>query len=487
MKHDVAAPGVKSMLIDGEWVTGASGSLIDVYNPATGQVIAQVPDGGREDVARAVAAARRAFDTGVWEALGPSGRAKCLWRIGDLIEQNIEELAALESLNNGMTEASARSFALARTAECFRYYAGWVTKIHGKTSEFLGVSEPILGYTLREPVGVAGMIVPWNSPLMITSWKLAAALAAGCTCVLKPAEETPLTALRLGELIIEAGVPAGVVNIVTGYGHTAGAALSEHPQVDKITFTGSTEIGKVILKAAAGNLKKVTLELGGKSPVVVFPDADIGKAIAGAARAIFNNSGQVCTAGSRLYVHESVFNQVIDGVTKRAAAIKVGPGNDPSSEMGPLISEKQRSRVVGYVKSGPEEGAEIVAGGNVLDRPGFFMQPTVITTTNEDIKVVREEIFGPVLVAQPFRELEEITQLANDSPFGLAASIWTQDIKMAHRLARRIQAGSVGINVHQMTNISMPFGGYKQSGWGRESGWEGIEAYLETKSVLVAL
>jgi len=487
MQNDVKAPGFKPMLIGGEWVAGANGKLLDVYNPATGQVIAQVPDGDRDDIERAVQAARNAFDTGAWEKLGPAGRAKCLWRIGDLIEANLDELARLESLNNGMTEASARGFAVARTAECFRYYAGWVTKIHGKTSEFHGMSEPILGYTLREPVGVAGMIVPWNSPLMITSWKLAAALAAGCTCVLKPAEETPLTALRLGELILEAGVPPGVVNIVTGYGHKAGAALAEHDQVDKITFTGSTEIGKIILKSAAGNLKKVTLELGGKSPVVVFPDADMGKAIPGAARAIFNNSGQVCTAGSRLYVHESVFDQVIEGVTKRAAAIKVGPGSDPATEMGPLISQKQLSRVAGYVRSGPDEGAEIVVGGGVLDRPGFFMEPTVITTRNEDITVVREEIFGPVLVAQPFREIEEITQLANDTPFGLAASIWTQDIKLAHRLARRIQAGSVGINVHQMTNISMPFGGYKQSGWGRESSWEGIDAYLETKSVLVAL
>lgn len=265
-------------------------------------------------------------------------------------------------------------------------------------------------------------------------WKLAAALAAGCTCVLKPAEETPLSALRLGELIIEAGVPAGVVNIVTDYDHTAGAALSEHPDVDKITFTGSTEIGKVILKAAAGNLKKVTLELGGKSPVVVFPDADMAKAIAGAARAIFNNSGQVCTAGSRLYVHESVFDQVIDGVTSRAASIKVGPGNDPASEMGPLISEKQRSRVLNYVRIGREEGGEIVVGGDAMDQPGFFMQPTVITT-KEDIAVVREEIFGPVLVAKAFRELEEIAQVASNTPFGLAASIWTQDIKAAHRLA----------------------------------------------------
>lgn len=487
MTDDATEPGVRNMLIAGEPVPAAGGGVLDVHDPATGAVIARVPEGGREDIDRAVASARRAFEGGEWETLGPAGRAKCLWRLADLIDAHADELAALESRNNGMPLASARGFAVARTAEGFRYYAGWATKIHGKTSEFPGLAEPMLGYTLREPVGVVGMIVPWNSPLMIASWKLAPALAAGCTCVLKPAEETPLTALRLGELALEAGIPPGVVNIVTGYGHTAGAALSAHPDVDKITFTGSTEIGRLILQAAGGNFKKVTLELGGKSPVVVFPDADLSRAIPGAARAIFNNAGQVCTAGSRLYVHESVFEQVVEGVVARAGAIRVGPGDDPASEMGPLISEKQRARVLGYVESGPREGADILVGGAPLDRPGFFMQPTVIATRNPDITAMREEIFGPVLVAQPFREIEEVVGLANDTPFGLAASVWTQDLRTAHRLARRLRAGSVGINVHQMSNLSMPFGGYKQSGWGREGGWEGIEAYLETKSVLVAL
>jgi len=480
--------GRRMMLIAGKWMPAASGATTHIRNPATGEVIASVPESHAPDIDLAVTAARRAFDEDVWGRLGPSQRGKVLWKIADLIDANADELAELESLNNGMPFRDAKGFGIPRASDTFRYYAGWATKIHGRTSELGGGGQPsMLGYTLREPVGVVGMIVPWNAPLMIAAWKLAPALAAGCTCILKPAEETPLTALRLGEFALEAGVPPGVVNIVTGFGHTAGAAIAAHPGIDKVAFTGSSEVGRLIVAAAATNLKKVSLELGGKSPVVVFDDADLEKATIGAARAIFNNAGQVCTAGSRLYVQKKSYDKVVAGVAEVAKRLKVGDGMDPSTEMGPLISDKQLQRVIGYIRSGVEEGAEVVTGGHIIGDRGYFVAPTVLAKTTGDMAVVREEIFGPVLATMPFTEPSEIPALANSTRYGLAASVWTRDVVKAHSLARQLRAGSVGINLHSMAHSVMPFGGYKESGWGRENGPDGLEAYLETKSVLVAL
>lgn len=475
------------MLIDGKWTTAKSGRTLNVTNPATGAFLASVPAGEESDVNLAVRAARKAFEGNTWTRIGPSERGRILWRIGDLIDQHIGELAELETLNNGMPVKDAKMLSLPRAAAAFRYYAGATTKIHGKTSEIIAGPISILGYTLREPVGVAALIVPWNSPLMMAAWKLAPALAAGCSCILKPAEETPLTALRLGELMLDAGIPDGVVNIVTGFGETAGAALAVHNDVDKVAFTGSTETGKLILHAAAGNLKKVTLELGGKSPVIVFDDADLEKAVLGASRAIFGNAGQVCAAGSRLYVQKQAYDRVVEGIASNAAKLKVGPGLDPSTEMGPLVSATQLTRVTRYIESGVAEGAEVVTGGHSLGKEGFFVAPTVLSKTNSGMKVVREEIFGPVLAAMPFDDISEIPSIANDTPYGLAASVWTRDVVKAHTLARKIKAGSVGINIHSVLDQSMPFGGYKQSGWGRENGSEALDAYLETKSVFVNL
>jgi phenylacetaldehyde dehydrogenase len=475
------------LLIGGDWVPASAGNVIDVYDPAQGNIIARAPGGKAADVDRAVKAARKAFDSEAWWGLGPQKRGKILWQLADLVERNIEELAELESMNNGLSFGVIKGFSLPHVVETFRYYAGWTTKIHGRTSELIGGPLTALGYTLREPIGVVGLITPWNAPLLLAGWQLAPALAAGCTCVLKPAEETPLSALRLGELMIEAGVPNGVVNIVTGLGAEAGAALAAHPDVDKISFTGSTQVGRLILAAASGNLKKVALELGGKSPVIVLADADKQKAIAGAARAIFNNAGQVCSAGSRLFVQRAAFDEVVDGISTFAKSLKLGSGLDSSSQMGPLISAKHLERVAGYVKSGEAEGARVVTGGRRSGQDGYFFEPTILTDTKPDMHVAREEIFGPVLTANPIDDAEEGLAAANNTTFGLAASIWTSNVERAHKLARSVKAGSIGINCHSAVDVSMPRGGYKQSGWGRENGPEGLDAYLETKSVFVNL
>ena len=477
----------RKMFINGKWVDAASGKTFPTYNPATGEVLANVAEGDREDIDRAVKAARAAFDSGPWSKMTPSERGRLIWKLADLIEKNAEEFAQLESLDNGKPAAIARLADVPGTIDLFRYMAGWATKIEGNTIPISAHGAKFLAMTLREPVGVVGQIIPWNFPLMMASWKLGPALAAGCTVILKPAEQTPLTALRLGELIQEAGFPDGVVNIVPGYGETAGAALAAHALVDKVAFTGSTEVGKLIVQAATGNLKKVSLELGGKSPNVVFQDADIEGAISGSAMAIFFNQGQTCCAGSRLYVEEKSFDKVVDGVSQLASKIRIGPGLEPTTDMGPLVSEEQLNRVCSYLESGYSEGAKATVGGSREGTKGYFVKPTVLVNTNEKMKVVREEIFGPVVTAIPFSDVDDLVAKANNTEYGLAAGVWTRDITKAHRIASKLRAGTVWINCYNVFDPAMPFGGYKQSGWGREMGHEVLNLYTEVKSVCLPI
>jgi phenylacetaldehyde dehydrogenase len=478
------------LYIDGQWVHAESGKSFAVIDPATGEEVSRVAEGEAGDINRAVNAARRAFENSDWQDMKPAVRERLLHRLADLMEENAEILAELESIDNGKTALIAGGVDIPCAIDCFRFMAGIPSKLQGST---LKPSTPFLpdgkffAYTNQVPVGVVGAIIPWNFPTLLVAWKLAPALAAGCTVVLKPAEETPLTALYIAQLAEEAGFPTGVINVVTGFGHTAGAALSSHPGVDKVTFTGSSEVGRLILQAATGNLKKVTLELGGKSPAIVLPDADMSVAIPGAASAIFFNHGQTCCAGSRLYVHESCFDKVVAGVADIANTMKVGPGLDPMTEIGPMVSKLQQERVFSYIESGKAQGAEVVAGGTVPQGGGYFVNPTVFANTQPDMKIVNEEIFGPVLVAMPYTDLDEVLAEANNSPYGLGASIWSRDVATIHSMALKLRAGTVWVNCHNVIDAALPFGGFKQSGWGRENGVGAVTAFTENQTVCVAL
>jgi len=494
--NDVAAflSREHQLFIGGRWQPGRTGNRFTSTNPATGRPLATLAEGSAADVDLAVAAARRALADPVWRDLTPLARGELLHRLAELVEEHADELALIESLDNGKPVSVARAVDVGTTAKLFRYFSGWPSKFEGATiplSPRNGLR--ILNYTVHEPIGVVGAIVPWNFPMSMASWKLAPALAMGNAVVLKPAEETSLSTLRLAELAAEAGFPPGVLNVVTGPGSVVGAALAAHPDVDKIAFTGSTEVGRLVTAAALGNMKKVSLELGGKSPHVVLPDADPAAVAAAAADAIFFNQGQTCTAGSRLYVHAAIYDDVLSALVEHARRIVVGPGHDPATQMGPLVSARQLRTVTSYVESGRAEGATVVAGGSRPDTlpaeyaDGYFLEPTVLAETTHAMRVVREEIFGPVLAAMRWTDVDQLIDLANDSPYGLAAGIWTNDLTQAHRIAAAIKAGTVWINCYNLTDPASPFGGYKESGWGREMGRGVLEQYTETKSVWVNL
>lgn len=488
--HAFLAKDKHDLFIDGQWVPASSGQRLATLNPATEAVIAEVSSAGPADVDRAVRAAHRALHEGPWGRMRPVDRERLMLRLADLMETHAQALAEVESLDNGKSAAIARAVDMNMAVDFMRYMAGWATKIEGMTREHgvpFAPDAQMFTYTRREPVGVVAAVVPWNFPLLVALWKVGPALAAGCTIVLKPAEQTPLTALMLAELIQEAGFPPGVVNVLTGDGPGTGAPLVAHPLVNKVSFTGSTEVGKLIGHACMDNMTRVTLELGGKSPVIVLDDCDPAAAAAGAANAIFFNQGQVCCAGSRLYVHKKMFDRVIADVADHAAKLTLGHGLDPSAQMGPLVSQEQMERVCNYIDIGLSEGAEVVAGGGRAGQRGYFVQPTVLTGVQPDHRVVREEIFGPVLVAMPYDDLDEVAAWANDTPYGLGASIWSNNLSKVHRLIPKIQAGTIWVNCHSMLDPGMPFGGYKQSGFGRDLGRAALDGYLETKSVFINL
>ncbi|MFC4801601.1 aldehyde dehydrogenase family protein [Neobacillus sp. GCM10023253] len=474
--------GTKKLFINGQWVESVSGKTFETRNPATGEVITTVYEAQEADIDRAVKAAREAFDNGPWSKLTAADRSRLIYKFADVMEENLEELAQLETLDNGKPINESKFFDVPTAIEHFRYYAGWSTKIVGQT---IPVNGNFFTYTRHEPVGVVGQIIPWNFPLLMAAWKLGAALATGCTVVLKPAEQTPLSALYLAKLIQEAGFPDGVVNIVPGFGPTAGEPLVRHEMVNKVAFTGSTIVGKQIMRLASDSLKRVTLELGGKSPNIILPDADLTKAIPGSLMGIMFNQGQVCTAGSRLFVQKKAYDNVVADLVSYSKSIKQGPGLDTNTQMGPLVTEKQQNRVMSYIEKGQQEGAEMLTGGrNPFDR-GYFVEPTIFSAVEDIMTIAREEIFGPVLVAMPFDDLDEVIKRANNTTYGLAAAVWTENVRNAHYVASKLQAGTVWVNSYNAVDAAAPFGGFKQSGIGREMGSYALDAYTEVKSVFV--
>jgi aldehyde dehydrogenase (NAD+) len=484
-KPSVALPMTK-LLIGNEWVNSKSGKTFPTINPATGEEICQVAEADAQDIDRAVHTARSAFHQGSpWRRLSAAERGRLLNRLADLIEKNASELARLESLDNGKPYSVALAADLPLTIACYRYYAGWADKVQGRT---IPINGPYFCYTRLEPVGVVGQIIPWNFPLLMQAWKLAPALATGNTVILKPAEQTPLTALRVGELILEAGFPSGVVNILPGYGPTAGAAIARHMDIDKVAFTGSTEVGHLIMEASAkSNLKRVTLELGGKSPNIVFADADLDQAVEGSHFALFFNQGQCCCAGSRLYVEEKVYDEFVERSVARAKKRTVGDPLDPATEQGPQVDDAQFDKVMGYIESGKQQGAKMLCGGDRVGSRGYFIRPTVFADVKDDMKIAQEEIFGPVMSILKFRDTDELVERANKTMYGLAAGVWTRDIGKAHAIANSVRAGTVWVNCYDVFDAAAPFGGFKQSGIGRENGEYGLQQYTEVKTVTVQL